>query len=67
MSWKGAEATCRNVQAELISFRDRNIVSLLYKMTTNKGRKKRIPRVTITNQLGAWTSAHAVNLSGRKS
>ncbi|CAF1124025.1 unnamed protein product [Rotaria sp. Silwood1] len=57
MSWQAAEATCRNVKAELISFRDKSIIPLIF-------------NASIKNQhmgistLSAWTSARAINVSG---
>ncbi|CAF4377441.1 unnamed protein product [Rotaria sp. Silwood2] len=57
MSWQGAEATCRNVKAELISFRDKSIIPLIYNASI-KSQNMGI------NALSAWTSARAINISG---
>jgi len=60
MSWGVAKSVCRNVQAELISFRHQNIISLIYNATS------KIPPFGHVNKLTGWTSAHATGVSGCK-
>lgn len=62
MPWKSAEATCRNVKADLISFRRNDILTLLYKLGRSKRRKKR--QTHYPDGEVAWTSAHATSLVG---
>ncbi|CAF1009217.1 unnamed protein product [Rotaria sordida] len=57
MSWQGAEATCNNVKAELISFRDKSIIPLIYNASIKNSNME-------INTRSAWTSARAINLSG---
>jgi hypothetical protein len=57
MPWERAKLTCRNLKAELISFRNRDLISLIYKATN----RKQLPESN--DKLSAWTSAHAPNLS----
>ncbi len=60
MSWDTAKLTCRNVKAELISFRNTDMISLLSSATNKKQFSGS------NNKLAAWTSARATDLSGCK-
>jgi hypothetical protein len=57
MSWERAKLTCRNLNAELISFRSKDMISSIYSATNQQGS---------IDKLSAWTSAHATDLSGCK-
>lgn len=59
MAWQAAKLTCENVKADLISFRHRNIIPLIYNITIKSG-------LSAINGLRVWTSATAVDLSGCK-
>ena len=64
-TWPVAASTCHDLQAELISFHDPSILSLIYQVTGNApGRKKRVP--TIFDTIAGWTSARATQLNGCK-
>ena len=60
MPWHLAAATCRNMKAELISFLDKSIISLIYNAT----KKNKSPGTH--TKLNAWTSARATSHSGGK-
>lgn len=60
MPWENAKLTCRKLEAELISFRNRDLISLIYTATN----KKILPGSM--DKLTAWTSAHATDYSGCK-
>ncbi len=60
MPWKNARLTCREVKAELISFRHRDLISLIYTATNKKISPGKM------DKLSAWTSAHATDYSGCK-
>ena len=55
MPWENAKSTCRNLKAELISFRNRDLIPLIY-TATNKN-----PSSGAVDKFTAWTSAHATN------
>ena len=64
MSWKVAESTCRNVKAELISLRSKELIPLVYQATDKKQRRKRLT-ITSAKDVG-WTSAHLIEKPGRE-
>lgn len=66
MSWMNAIATCQIMHGDLISLRDGSIVPLIYQITSgNKRRRKR--RQIAADKTIVWTSAHAIQLTNRKS
>ena len=59
MTWNAAKLTCRDLQAELISFRNQNLVPAIYAATDKKAAAGTIQKYS------AWTSARANDSSGR--
>ncbi|CAF4175596.1 unnamed protein product [Rotaria socialis] len=58
MTWQNAEATCRNMNASLISIRNKNMFSLIYDACRKKD------GTGVDQYLKGWTSAHGTSVSG---
>jgi hypothetical protein len=64
MSWSNAGATCQQMQGDLISIHDYNILPLIYQITADSNRRKR--QEIAADKTVAWTSAHAIQLTNCK-
>ncbi|CAF1398745.1 unnamed protein product [Adineta steineri] len=58
-SRENAKSICETKKADLISFRDRNILPLIYNITSKS-------TLSVNKGLRVWTSATAVHLNGCK-
>jgi hypothetical protein len=57
-----AVATCKVMQADLISIRDITILPLIYQITGGYKRRRKRRQIALDKTI-AWTSAHAIQLT----
>lgn len=57
MKWQLAKATCKQVSADLVSFRSRDMIPLIHNVTSRGA-------LASLKTLRVWTSAHLVETQG---
>lgn len=65
LPWAHAQATCIDMESELLSYRTDSTVSLIYQLTATAKRRKRQVHIASDKSV-VWTSGHAVETSSRK-
>lgn len=65
LSWARAQATCADMESDLISYRNDSTVSLIYQLTATTKRRKKQTQIASDKSV-VWTSGNVVENDGRK-